>query len=586
LAGIRAQSSVEFIVLLAIATFVLTAAVMISQAQVGDINKLKEQSDAKNAILDISAAAKDVYAQGEGAKKQVYIHIPSSYDPSASYVYNNTIRLNARGTDYVAVENFQVHGSLPGTNGGHWIWVISEGNRVRIGTAMLATSKNSIYLIMEKFSNKTESFYVQSTWDDDITVTTTLQWANPEVALSMNPGGSFPLDPSDTQFVDLYFATSSGAAGYYNGRLVFFADDGNGNNETVEIPVTVEVPVSGGLPPPITVDPEFWGEKTFQGMSHTKAFTVCTNKQTMVTSVTFTPQSGEPGDWIGNTTALGTIMPSQCAVKILNVTVPLNATNGVYSTTIDVVGQGVADAEETIDVYFIIEDGSGFSLEDQSMCNCPVGSNYWDVPLCNCMPATVYVMNGTIVGGDDNGKPYNGTLIGGSGTDIIVGTNESDIIYSGVSPDMICGAGGNDFIYGNNGGEMLDGGDGDDVIYGGAGDDKIYGKAGNDLLYGGQGWDELDGGSGVDIIYGEHGDDLIYGGPGVDLLYGGANKDIICGNADNDIIDGGDDGDDIDGGTGADTVEAGSGADVCYRSESVSNCEKLLNGSIWQCGPS
>lgn len=583
----RAQASVEFLVLLAIAVFILTTAVVLSSEQLGDINKIKQQNDARNALMDLSAAAKDVYSQGEGAKKQVYVVLPSSYEPSYSVVENRTIKLRTRGTDFASVEDFDVHGSLPGTKGAHWVWVVSEGNKVRIGAAMLLLSKNSIYVVMDKNDSESVSFSVKNVWGSNISVNPSVQWTHTDVTMGVLPAGGFQLIPEQSQSMDLTFDSNAFAVGHYTGEIRFTADDGLGNNETVRLPITVEVVgLDAGDEPPLRVIPDFWVRNLNPGYSTTKAFSVCTNEYTAPTSVTFTPTGGAPGMWVGGTDPLGPMSAGSCRQKIMNITIPLGTAAGVYEGSIHVVGQGVPGAEDTIALYIIVEGSTGLDLENQSMCNCPVGSTYWGIPVCNCVPATVYVLNGTIYGGVDDGKPYNGTLLGGPSIDIIAGTNGSDIIYGDESGDLVCSEGGDDVIYGGNGGDMLDGGSGNDIIYGESGDDKLYGKGGDDTIYGGQGWDHVDGGTGNDVVYGDTQDDMVYGGPGNDDIYGGDGKDLLCGNADSDVLYGGVGNDELDGGTGTDTLDAGQNVDDCYNGETYIGCEDLLPGGYWKCGPS
>ena len=93
------------------------------------------------------------------------------------------------------------------------------------------------------------------------------------------------------------------------------------------------------------------------------------------------------------------------------------------------------------------------------------------MPECNGIPATIYVRNGRIVGGPQNGQFYMGFLNGGNGQDVIVGTANNEIIHGGNGADIICGRGGNDLILGQNG------------------PDALYGQGGNDLLNGGNGQD-------------------------------------------------------------------------------------------------
>ncbi|MBU0532418.1 hypothetical protein KKB44_02900 [Candidatus Micrarchaeota archaeon] len=587
----RAQTSIEFLLVLALAVFILTTVIIIALQQVGGISELKEQHDATNSILDISAAAKEVYAQGEGARKQVYIILPSSYEPENSYIENRTIRLKVRGSDYVTVEYFEVHGSFPGTSGAHWVWVISEGNKVRIGNAMLSLSKNSIYVIMNRNETTNASFYVKSLWNSSINVEHAEIWTSDKVDMDISPGSGFVLGPSDKQTIDLSFSASPTAVGYYNGEMRFTASDAENNTETVRVPITIEiagyaVEVSDAL----NVTPNFWAENLPPGGSAEGTFTICTNYLTAPTSVTFTPSVGPPGSWVGNTTSLGGMAPSTCVEKTLTLTVPNETSDGDYEGAIMVVGEGEENAQDTIALYVVVDSGFGGGGESgwgngSGFCHCPVSSGYMGVPVCNCEFATIYVVNGTVVGGPQDGQPYNGTLMGGPGQDVIVGTNESDIIYTGSGNDKVCGLEGNDILYGSNSNDILDGGPGDDILYGEGSNDWLYGQGGNDIIYGGDAADDIDGGDGNDEIYGEHGDDLIYGGDGNDIIYGGDGKDTICGSYGADTIYGEVANDKIDGGLDTDTLDGGEGNDDCYRGEINTTCESESSEGYSQCGP-
>ncbi len=67
-------------------------------------------------------------------------------------------------------------------------------------------------------------------------------------------------------------------------------------------------------------------------------------------------------------------------------------------------------------------------------------------PLCDGVSATIYVQNGLIIGGPDDGAPYTGTLTGTDGDDVIVGTPAADIIDGKLGDDLICGGNGNDTL--------------------------------------------------------------------------------------------------------------------------------------------
>jgi Ca2+-binding RTX toxin-like protein len=136
-------------------------------------------------------------------------------------------------------------------------------------------------------------------------------------------------------------------------------------------------------------------------------------------------------------------------------------------------------------------DGTGDACDSTPNGDAPA-------PTCSHQQATVYVANGTIVGGPDAGRPYSGTLRGTGGRDVIVGTRAADHISSGGGNDLVCGLGASDSITGNGGSDRLIGGPGDDTLAGGAGIDTLQGRDGNDVLTGGAQADRFMGGPGTD----------------------------------------------------------------------------------------
>jgi hypothetical protein len=130
---------------------------------------------------------------------------------------------------------------------------------------------------------------------------------------------------------------------------------------------------------------------------------------------------------------------------------------------------------------------------------------------CFGIPATIFVANGLVFGGPDDGQPYRGVLRGTQADDVIVGTGGSDIIYGMGGNDLICGGAGDDILNSGPGDDNLDGGAGNDILNAGAGNDILIGGPGNDILNGGAGDDELEGGLGNDVCDGGVGVDSASG---------------------------------------------------------------------------
>ena len=159
-------------------------------------------------------------------------------------------------------------------------------------------------------------------------------------------------------------------------------------------------------------------------------------------------------------------------------------------------------------------------------------------PTCDGQTATIWVQGGFIVGGDDNGESYSGTLNGTSGNDVIVGTSDDDVLDGKSGNDIICGL------------------QGEDSIEGGFGDDRVFGDDGDD---------DLEGNDDQDIVCGGNGNDTIYGGIGNDTLCGDDGDDELQGSLGNDQLNGGDGLNDQLNGEG--------GNDICVNGESLDNCE-------------
>jgi len=213
---------------------------------------------------------------------------------------------------------------------------------------------------------------------------------------------------------------------------------------------------------------------------------------------------------------------------------PLNATNVKVAVAVDndvnevringnLIGAGVSEGCAVHDNFvfsvansFLIFGGANLlevTATDRGLIS------YLDVEvradLISCLgsDATIFVRDGKIVGGPDDGNTYAGALRGTSGPDVMVGTAGSDLIKGFAGDDIICGGDGDDRIEGGDGADVIDGEGGNDLIKGQQGNDKLFGGDGNDRIEGGPGNDFLDGDAGSNILNGESGTDTCTNGP-------------------------------------------------------------------------
>jgi hypothetical protein len=317
---------------------------MLSQSETIDVNKKKIKTEAENSVSDISSAARDVYAQGVGARKQVYIKIPQAYEYTDSYIGSNAIKIRAGGSDYVETTDFDVRGSLPATSGNHWLWIVSEGNRVRIGQSMVETNQLSINIIMGRESTKMEGFVLKSTWELPINVSIKPDWNNENVGLFLD-WLDFSLNPLSSRGVAATFSSNRNATGFNSGNLEVFATDGS-TNETFRIPITVEISGNKSITPNLLIMPGSLSINLKPGVNQSQTFQVCA--RSALSSVEFNSSAGDAGEWIDELEPLSSMSTESCQPKTVMIRVPSDAQLGIHSGYIFARGVGAPRADTSV----------------------------------------------------------------------------------------------------------------------------------------------------------------------------------------------------------------------------------------------
>ncbi|MDO8553281.1 MAG: hypothetical protein Q7S22_00610 [Candidatus Micrarchaeota archaeon] len=415
------QVSAEFLILVAVAFLIISVMIILSQNQFADINRTRVQSIAKNTVGILGSTANEVYSQGEGARKLVYVEIPPGYDSVNSYVSNQTIRLYVNGQDSVYLPSFNVHGTLPGSSGNYWIWVISEGNQVRIGSAMIELSKSASNIVMTSNATAIDSVSVKNIFGSSVNVSVTKDWPFTNVILDLS-SSSFTLPDTQSQPVTLTIQSDSSAVGIYNGKLTFDAVSGN-TTESISFPITIEVllPPGSNNAPPLTITPSTWNQTSLANETSQKAFQVCTNSATSLTSVTFLVTSGAAGSWVGNLAPLPAMGPDSCQTKVFNMSIPLGTIPGQYTGTITATGVGVLDAQDTVALQITV----GGNITDNQG---PTALNLNKIPLRPFLgdPVTITATCDDTLKGNSSVKSAEISLDGGGWTIL----NPSDGSYN------------------------------------------------------------------------------------------------------------------------------------------------------------
>ncbi len=298
----KAQTSVEFIIILAVALVILLVILGISTQQMKSISVSKSKSDAQASVSELAAAVDSVYKQGEGARKQVFVTIPSGVDPARTYISNQSININVLGSDVFATTQAEVRGTLPTAPGGYWLWVVAKSGRVEIGALALSIEPGTVSVSV--FSSNTSQFAqralnVSNLGTTPFDVELTLVWAPTNVTVILASAGdaTFSLGAGESRIVSLNTTISASALGTYTGYI--YADASNGDSQTVDIVVDVGTQACGDCPscpgcPPCfgNCTPSYFIIETFADSSYATPKEVFSTSETVkITGGAWAPNS-------------------------------------------------------------------------------------------------------------------------------------------------------------------------------------------------------------------------------------------------------------------------------------------------------
>ncbi|MFT4343711.1 MAG: hypothetical protein ACMXYE_03100 [Candidatus Woesearchaeota archaeon] len=134
----RAQSSIEMLVLFSAMIIIVLALLTSSDFVMRSVDSTSKQSIARQSLDDLGMAATRVYMQGFGATESLAIRLPDSIE--SAELINDTIRFSLSTTRQDAVQilerqlAFNLTGELPSSAGMHVLIVRSEGKTVDFGS--------------------------------------------------------------------------------------------------------------------------------------------------------------------------------------------------------------------------------------------------------------------------------------------------------------------------------------------------------------------------------------------------------------------------------------------------------------------
>jgi hypothetical protein len=243
----RGQGATELLVLLAmifVAGLIIYAS---SQATLAESHRALIISQARAAVNDLSSAASEVYSEGVGAKRMVYIVIPEGSNPARVYVNNTMINIGVRVdssiTDINSKTTMKVFqgADFPTTPGSYWVPVTAKEGYVLIGNSYLGISPQSLSIEILPSNSTNSTVRFTNLGSTPISVTLSPQWLhNGTVDLTLNTT-AFVLASSGeaaTAYLLVSIQTYSNTSlQLYSGKI----DVGTNITETAEIDLNINV---------------------------------------------------------------------------------------------------------------------------------------------------------------------------------------------------------------------------------------------------------------------------------------------------------------------------------------------------------
>jgi len=235
----RGQTTLEFLMILGVALLILLVTITISNEQGSALSTRKAELQASLAATDIGNAAREVYAQGIGARKLAFVTFPRSYNGSLSSINDTAIRIRAGRTDYVQTFPFQVKGTLPSRPGAFEFLVENEGGVINVGRWLAYANASAIGGSINSGESYSESIDLSSISSSDSNITVQCVWENGSVNM-VCPVSQVVLPSHSNTTIQVSFDSDSDAYGTYSGYLNITVA-GAGGNQSIEIPVSVFV---------------------------------------------------------------------------------------------------------------------------------------------------------------------------------------------------------------------------------------------------------------------------------------------------------------------------------------------------------
>jgi hypothetical protein len=282
----RGQTATETMIIMAVGMLFLAGIIAFSTNQLQYVSDFKRISQARASVNDLARTANEVYSEGVGSRKEVFITIPSSIDDSWTFVGKPAgappttqsktlsigVLIDGKANPVTATTNYDVRGTMPTEPGGKWVVVMAREDYVQIESYNLVVSPISVSASMRPTNSTTRNFTVINEGGSSMNVELTLDWVNPLVSAQISEN-SFTLGSGNSKDIEVNFTASDLAVGSYTGSVEVNGTIPGQESETLSVSLLAIVPTVSEQK--ISLYPSNFFMNIDGGTSSSKEYTLC-----------------------------------------------------------------------------------------------------------------------------------------------------------------------------------------------------------------------------------------------------------------------------------------------------------------------
>lgn len=340
--SLRAQSTIETMLILAAGIAVLTTLVSIVYTNIGSGVAAQQQNQGYAALRELVVGINDAYFMGPGTVKESVIVLPDGTDLNRSYMRGKALVLNVDGSDLSVSADVNVVGSWPNSSGSYVFTITAGDSFVYVSTQPLSFSPPVISQTVAQNSSKDVNVAFTNVTSSSLSYSVVLGLSgDANVTYGYSQPSPFTLAAGAGTSLIFTLACSKTSSGAYSGLVALVPSVSTDAN--LALPVRI---VCSSAQPKLAVLPSSKSISASPNSSSSDSVIVCNSSPSDFSPVS-SAISGDAARYVF-TSFSSTISANSCS------SVPLSVKSGgagTYLGKLSITGGGFsADANITLSV--------------------------------------------------------------------------------------------------------------------------------------------------------------------------------------------------------------------------------------------